>query len=295
MSTNQEEARMLTKSTRRALGTALTAGLAVMVFSEWAVAQQMGLFPLAPIRRQRVPCSHEDPVYRLYREQYFGYHPTMWRRFPDGWGAPSPEAPDAARSYAEIPLQPPEDLDMDYDPGDEFGGPDPGMGGQPGGPGLDLPAPPEEGEHSPFELDRPNGPGGAAPNREAPQVAPPPGAPEEGDPSPFEQFNPRAGAPRGDDLELAPPSAARSSRSWNSRRFDSQVAEAGRPILSMDAPAIRVDDRGSGLEDMTGALDAGPVNPRYVADQPETGRQDSPRKGRVATLIDAPRWTPTRR
>lgn len=274
------------------MGTALAAGMAVVVFSEWAAAQQTGLFPLAPIRRQRVPCSHEDPVYKLYREQYFGYHPTMWRRFPDGWGAPSPEAPNAAKSYAEIPLQPPEDLDADYGPDDEFGEPEPGMGAQPGGARPQLPAPPED-DHSPFEFDRPNGEGGPAPNRNAPRVAPPPAAPDEGEPSPFEQFNPRAGAPRGDDLELAPPSASRNAR--GNRRFDSQVAEAGRPILSMDAPAIRVDGRGSGLEDMTGALDAEPVNPRYVSDRPEANRQDSPRRGRVATLIDAPRWTPVRR
>lgn len=277
------------------MGTTLAAGMAVLVFSEWAVAQQMGLFPLAPIRRQRVPCNHEDPVYGLYREQYFGYHPTMWRRFPDGWGAPSPEAPDRARSFAEIPLQPPEDLDMGYDPNDEFGEPEPGMGGQPGGARPDLPTPPEEGDHSPFEFDRPNGAGagGAAPNREAPRVAPPPAEPDEGEPSPFEQFNPRAGAPRGDGLELAPPSASRGARSG--RRFDSQVAEAGRPILSMDAPAIRVDGRGSGLEDMTGALDAEPVNPRRVSDRPEASREESPRRGRVAALIDAPRWSPVRR
>src|SRR5262249_43948675 len=61
-------------------------------------AQQTGLFPLAPIRRQRVPCSQEDPTYKIYKQQYFGYHPTCWRTFPSGWGAPSPEAPGGAGS-----------------------------------------------------------------------------------------------------------------------------------------------------------------------------------------------------
>jgi hypothetical protein len=61
-------------------------------------AQQSGLFPLAPIRRQRVPCDREDPTYKIYKQQYFGYHPTNWRTFPPGWGCPSSEAPDRAKS-----------------------------------------------------------------------------------------------------------------------------------------------------------------------------------------------------
>ena len=283
---------MLTKSLRGSLGMALAVAMAVLALSEWATAQQTGLFPLAPIRRQRVPCSQEDPVYRLYKEQYFGYHPTMWRKFPDGWGAPSPEAPNAKKSYEEIPLQPPEDFDENFNPEEEFGE-EPGMGAPPRGARPDLPVPPAEGDRSPFELETPNGPGGAAPNRDEPPIPRGPAAPAEDEPSPFDQFNPRAGAPRGGDLELAPPTAARSARS--NRRFDAEVAEAGRPILSMDGPAIRVDRQGSGLEDMTGALDAEPVNPRYVSDRPEASRGEAPRRGRVATLIDAPRWTPVRR
>ncbi len=55
-------------------------------------AQQTGIFPLAPIRRQRVPCDREDPTYKVYKQQYFGYHPTCWRTFPAGWGCPSSEA-----------------------------------------------------------------------------------------------------------------------------------------------------------------------------------------------------------
>jgi hypothetical protein len=68
-----------------------------------AEAQQSGLFPLAPIRRQRVPCDREDPTYKIYKQQYFGYHPTCWRTFPAGWGCPSGEAPDFARSKRELP------------------------------------------------------------------------------------------------------------------------------------------------------------------------------------------------
>ena len=64
----------------------------------WPGAES-GLFPLAPIRRQRVPCDQQDPIYRIAKEQYFGYHPTCWRRFPDGWGCPSPERPDREKSF----------------------------------------------------------------------------------------------------------------------------------------------------------------------------------------------------
>ncbi|MHC5543662.1 hypothetical protein ACYOEI_36010, partial [Singulisphaera rosea] len=64
-----------------------------------AEAQQSGLFPLAPIRRERVPCAAEDPVYGMYRKEYFGYHPTCWRKFPAGWGCPSPEAPNVEQAF----------------------------------------------------------------------------------------------------------------------------------------------------------------------------------------------------
>jgi hypothetical protein len=67
-------------------------------------AQQSGLFPFATIRRERVPCPAEDPVYRTYRQVYFGYHPTCWRQFPAGWGCPSPEAPNTAEALKTNPI-----------------------------------------------------------------------------------------------------------------------------------------------------------------------------------------------
>ena len=33
-----------------------------------------------------MPCELEPPVYKVYRQQYFGYFPTCWRKFPPGWG-----------------------------------------------------------------------------------------------------------------------------------------------------------------------------------------------------------------
>jgi len=278
---------MLTRSLRGSLGMALAVVMTVSAFSEWAAAQQTGLFPLAPIRRQRVPCSQEDPVYKLYKDQYFGYHPTMWRKFPAGWGAPSPEAPNAAASYAEIPLQPPEDFDEGFGDTGEFGEA-PDTGEPPMGPKPELPAPPPE-DRSPFELEAPNGAGGAAPNLDEPPVPRGPAAPDEDEPSPFDQFNPRASAPRGGvgGPEAGQPVTA--GNAWSNRRYDRNVAEAGRPLLSTDAPEIRVDGRGSGLEDMSDALDAQPVNPRAAMAQP------APRRSRVASMIQAPRWNAVRR
>ena len=46
--------------------------LAVSAFlPELAHAQQTGLFPLAPIRRQRPPCDQEDPAYKMYQGEIF--------------------------------------------------------------------------------------------------------------------------------------------------------------------------------------------------------------------------------
>ena len=124
----------------------------------------------------------EDPVYKMYRQQYYGYHPTCWRRFPSGWGCPSPEAPDAAKSFKEIPrdtVQPPPDE------GDDRGmGPDQGAGGPKDRgtpPGLNPNNLPLPADRSPFEMDTkpdaaPNGtrPGAAAAPAPAPTPAPAP-------------------------------------------------------------------------------------------------------------------------
>ena len=134
----------------RAIG--LTVLALVVSLSERAQAQQSGMFPLAPIRRERPPCANEDPVYKLYKQQYFGYHPTYWRKFPTGWGAPSQEAPDKEKSFREQPLgKPPELGEGGPGLGEEEIGPVPG-GGRPAAPTL------PEGRRSPFEMDN-GGPG----------------------------------------------------------------------------------------------------------------------------------------
>ena len=180
-----------------------------------ATAQQSGIFPLAPARhRQRVPCTMEDPVYGLYRHEYFGYHPTCWRRFPPGWGCPSPEAPNVVAEFRERPRDPAPELST----GDDFGPPGgPGMGpdqpgGQPGRPDQNLIPPLPAGERSPFELDSPTEP-------KPRPLAPPrrgPGAPDVNPPTPPPATNPpdaggsQASAapevtPSAPESELAPP------------------------------------------------------------------------------------------
>jgi hypothetical protein len=126
------------------------------------VQAQTQLFPLAPIQRQRVPCPMEDPVYGLYRQQYWGYFPTCWRAFPPGWGCPSPYVADFEQSKREYPLARPEPLQpLNMEPDME-----PGAGEAPAGPRGRAPNPPLPRERSPFELDRPGAssatPGGGA-------------------------------------------------------------------------------------------------------------------------------------
>lgn len=200
---------MLTRSWRRFRSPAAWTLVLVLGAPMLAEAQQSGLFPLAPIRRQRVPCPMEDPVYGLYRQEYFGYHPTCWRRFPAGWGCPSPEAPNVVAAFD--PKQggrkrdepPPVNRE---EPGalDEPGMEAPPLPGGPGGNAL-PPVPP--GDRSPFDLDtRPDNaapplrPGGARPGGERPggeRPAPPPAN------SPLE-LPPPAGAEKAED---APPPA----------------------------------------------------------------------------------------
>ena len=145
---------MLTKSNSRKPGQVLAVLAAVTSLSGLAEAQQSGLFPLHPIRRERTPCANEEPIYKLYRNQYYGYFPTRWRRFPDNWNLRSPDGPNTQEELKKNPIE----------------GPKPSAGGGegeemqgPAGPGVKpaIPNPPPDTERSPFEMDRPdNGAGG---------------------------------------------------------------------------------------------------------------------------------------
>ena len=194
---------MLRKIWRRFWSPAVWAFALVLAAPLLASAQQTGLFPLAPIRRERVPCPMEDPLYGLYRSQYYGYFPTCWRRFPPGWGCPSPEAPNAAQSFAEIKRD--ELPSVEEAPPEEGGGPEgpprPAPGGEleplPGGRGPAVPSPEQlppipGGTRSPFELEKPRpAPGPSNPNGASltpapaePGTAPSLNPPGDGDESP---------------------------------------------------------------------------------------------------------------
>ena len=71
-------------------------GLAVVLVAPSLASAQ--LFPDLPIRRKRVDCSQENPQYKVIRQEYWGYYPTTWRKFPEGSHVPSPEGPDWAKA-----------------------------------------------------------------------------------------------------------------------------------------------------------------------------------------------------
>jgi hypothetical protein len=168
----------------------VTWGIALVLLAPtFAQAQQTGLFPLAPIRRQRVPCPDENPIYRRYRADYYGYYPTCWRRFPPGWGCLSPEAPNMEQAYKDLkpdPTPPTPDSDL----GDEA--PEGGRGGRrdddaPRSNKPEIPGVPSGGPSPldrPFDLDATPNPNAnpAAPRRDSPPApeALPPGLPPAG-------------------------------------------------------------------------------------------------------------------
>ncbi len=98
--------------------------------------------------RQRVPCDQEDPIYKIYKHQYFGYHPTCWRTLPDGWGCPSPEAPDKEKSFKETPAGTPGDTREEPDrPAADEGA----MPGQPAPDQTQRAGAAADGTRSPFD------------------------------------------------------------------------------------------------------------------------------------------------
>ena len=101
-----DEARMRTNSRRGAHALTMVVLTAAVSLSGRVEAQQTGLFPLAPIRRQRVPCDREDPTYKIYKQQYFGYHPTCWRHVPAGLGMPESRGSGLREIQARIPARP---------------------------------------------------------------------------------------------------------------------------------------------------------------------------------------------
>jgi hypothetical protein len=259
---------MMRRSARRRSGSpARWALLLVLGVPVAAEAQQMGLFPLAPIRRQRPPCPHEDPVYRLYRQEYFGYHPTCWRRFPPGWGCPSPEAPNAAAEFKRQPL----DTSLSGEGGPPPEGPEGGaMPEGPNAPGAEAPGtlpPLPGGARSPFELDtKPAGP--IAPNPPADRNRPLPdqGPNLPGLPPPSEPAD--------------PPTPARVSR--HEPAADAPAEGETTPLLALPDPALPRDSEAS-TETFGGVASLDATN------GPVSGAAGYPDPSSVATPAQPPR------
>jgi hypothetical protein len=241
---------MRTKSRKRYRSLALAIFAGVVFLPDLAQAQQTGLFPLAPIRRQRPPCDQEDPVYKTYKQKYFGYHPTCWEPFPKDWGCRSNERADVVKAFKDRPLDAGVSAGGRESPFEEPAGPElqqgrpvspalpspgrspfdetddpaakPGAAAPPGGaapaaqPRPDQPAP---RLNSPFDLEdnpaRPPG-GGATPKPgNAPAAATPPGA----------QNGPTLSAPADRTTQAAPAHEAAED--------DSEVRENEGPLLAL--------------------------------------------------------------
>jgi hypothetical protein len=294
---------MLTNSWRRETRLVLGVLTVLVSVSGLAQAQQSGLFPNHPIRRQRVPCPNEDPVYKLYRSQYFGYHPTVWRQFPDGWGAPSPYAPNPKLEFEKLPIKPLEAAPPPGEEDEEMPAP-PDRGRQP------IPNPPAENERSPFEMDRPGagGAGAGAPGRGAPQ--PRGNAPARGaEPSPFETgpgdagdagagANPAA-RPRGAQAprttapgapDLAPPGDAppppRTSR--NEDRGDDRWQDDRGPLLALPDATLPAVVEAAPPRDLTGGSvveSTSPVSTGDGAAATAVATQPAPKRSRLSALF----------
>jgi hypothetical protein len=227
---------MRKNSRRRGRGLALAVIALSASLPQMAWAQQSGLFPVHPARkRHKVPCDHEDPIYKISRYQYFGYHPTCWHRFPDGWGCPSADAPDREKSFKETPLGSREEGELEKPPE-----PEPGMEAPQPRPRGNLPPVPG-GERSIFDM--PQGAPGAAPPGTPPSRRPAAptdpfespdvgggAAPKNNTPKPPAPANPPGGnaADPGPSSDLPAPRASR-----DDDRDGTLAEEADGPVLAL--------------------------------------------------------------
>ena len=138
----------MTRATRRMIGSPTL--LAVALIVGMPAMGHAQLFPNLNARRERPSCVQEPPFNAHVRRDYFGYYPTCWSRFPDGWACPcpNPELPNAAESFRK---QPRDKVPLGLD------GPDgPPLDGAPDFPGMEpdpnMPEMPAQGR-SPFEIE----------------------------------------------------------------------------------------------------------------------------------------------
>jgi len=139
-------------TTRRRIGAPAWLALGLVVgLPALAEAQ---LFPNRTLTRQRTACVNEPPFNAHVRRDFYGYYPTCWSKFPDGWACPcpNPELPNAAASFAKRPLD-----TQSREPGPEM---DPGLDindrpAESDMPGPDSRLPEVPRNRSPFNLDTP--------------------------------------------------------------------------------------------------------------------------------------------
>jgi hypothetical protein len=293
---------MLTQSIRRKPGLVLAVCAAFLSLSGLAQAQQSGMFPLHAIKRERTPCANEEPIYKLYRNQYYGYFPTQWRRFPDGWSLRSPEGPNTIEELKKNPIEGPKP----FAPGEEDM-----QGPETPAPKPAIPNPPRD-ERSPFEMDRPEPGAGAVPGVAPPaRTTPAPRsstAPPASDASPFDipETKPaapgdrpqasrpnRPSTPSLDDApapDLAPPGNAPPvppRTSWNRRR-ESRQTDPG-PLLSISDAMLPAIEEASSPADPAGASSADTVVSSSGAGEPAlaptTALPQAPRRGPISSLF----------
>jgi hypothetical protein len=193
--------RAMTRRRDRLSATLALVLLGVLGTAELAEAQQGGLFPMANTHRRREqPCDQEPAIYKMYRQEYFGYHPTCWRQFPGGWGCPSPYAANKAEEYRKLPLVMPKPLGAESGeaPADDTVTPPDGEADPGNMPGLPDPSSP-----SPFNLDdpaKPARPSLPSPDRPRRDTAPPAA-------SEPKELVPPANAPTPSPFDVPPASA----------------------------------------------------------------------------------------
>ena len=141
------------QATRRRISSPVWLGLSLVVgLPALAEAQ---LFPNRTITRQKEACAAEPPFYSTVRRNYFGYYPTCWSKFPEGWGCPcpNPELPNRVASFSDQPRDPFQPTGANADPE--------GMPGDDSAPPLDskptddsaMPPVPNPSGRSPFSSE----------------------------------------------------------------------------------------------------------------------------------------------
>lgn len=274
--------------------------LALLIGLSWCSGADAQLLPNAAVhKRQRPPREAEPPMYSQIRQRYWGYYPTCWRKFPDGWCCPNSEKPDVARSFREIPLVPPENLEGEdeegtgEDPAGEEAGAGDEMNREPTDRGGrdDLAPPPLPERRSPFdppaEDENNRGPGNDPfSSRAQPRPLPGPAAlTPPRDPS-ASLMPPQNMAPPA--LPVSIPTTLGAQAAPRPEPFTPIAAEAP-PILNLDPQAAtHLPDvnfpRPPGALDGTMRLDSAsrPIEmgtPRYATPEPEMMSAEAPEPG----------------